>query len=173
MAGRSEHPQLRNFPVQIFLGASENARQLRIMKTLPCSILDRLRVVSGRKVRGKDGAWGNGELPCATLPHERGGVPICSRTVRTALSSSDTPHRENMAVAGAPAGDHGRTSRESERSHLRHVQGIKPAASRCPISGITIALTVAGCVLLIIALLAFVGLFAAGLGLTEHGPGGP
>jgi hypothetical protein len=40
-------------------------------------------------------------------------------------------------------------------------------------SGITIALTVAGCVLLVIALLAFVGLFAAGLGLTEHGPRAP
>jgi hypothetical protein len=35
-------------------------------------------------------------------------------------------------------------------------------------SGITIALTVAGCVLLVIALLAFVGLVAAGMGLTEH-----
>jgi hypothetical protein len=40
-------------------------------------------------------------------------------------------------------------------------------------SGITIALTVAGCVLLVIVLLAFVGLFAAGLGLTERGPRAP
>lgn len=37
-------------------------------------------------------------------------------------------------------------------------------------SGVGIALAVVGCVLFIVILLTFVGLFAAGLGLTEHGP---
>jgi hypothetical protein len=37
-------------------------------------------------------------------------------------------------------------------------------------SGIGIALAVAGCVLFVVTLLAFVGLLAAGLGLTEPGP---
>jgi hypothetical protein len=35
---------------------------------------------------------------------------------------------------------------------------------------IGIALAIAGCVLFVVTLLAFVGLLAAGLGLTEHGP---
>jgi hypothetical protein len=50
---------------------------------------------------------------------------------------------------------------------LRYVQGIEPAANRRLVSGITIALTVAGCVLLAIVVLSFVGIFAAGRGLTD------
>jgi hypothetical protein len=47
------------------------------MASLPCSILDRLHVVSGGKVRGKDGARGNGELPMNDAQRYRMNAAEC------------------------------------------------------------------------------------------------
>jgi hypothetical protein len=81
------------------------------------------------------------------------------RMVRSRIVSEDCP-----GVTWKPGRSKVFGGAICRRRPLRHVHGIKPAANRYLMSGITIALTVAGCVLLVIALLAFVGLFAAGLG---------
>jgi hypothetical protein len=99
-----------------------------------CSKLHRRQTSAGAPCCGWRGATESCHERCATLPHERGGMPVGSRAVRTVLSWSDTCDRRLLAIARTPTGGHGRTSRNMEQRPVRNASPTRGlfGASRNP-----------------------------------------
>src|ERR1700722_12681563 len=85
-----------------------------------CSKSHRRQTSAGAPCCGWRGATESCHERCATLPHERGGMPVGSRAVRTVLSWSDTCNRRLLAIARTPTGGYGRTSRNMEQRPVRN-----------------------------------------------------
>jgi hypothetical protein len=80
------------------LGTGESSRQRRITKTLPCSFLDRLRVVSGRKVKARIGARGQWRVALDDAQRYRTNAAECL----SAAERCDPAHRDlTLAIAAS------------------------------------------------------------------------
>jgi hypothetical protein len=99
-------------------------RLRRRLRALVVKIAQTASIIGRKLIRGT-GQAGIAHEGCATLPDERGGMLVGSRTVRTGLSRSHIRHRGSMVVAGLPARIHGRTSRDLDRSPFRGSVSLK------------------------------------------------